>query len=55
VVDLADAFDGAFVVVRICDRAGECFDSEIDKPIWNRSRHHANVFGAVFGELANEM
>ncbi len=33
----------------------ESFHSEIDQPIGNRRRHHANVFRAFFDELANEM
>ena len=55
VIDLADAFDGALVVVSVGDRTGECFDAEIDEPIGNRSRHDANVFRAFFDELANEV
>src|SRR5204862_3660064 len=54
-IDLADTFDRAFVVVSVCDRAGESLDAKIDEPIRNGGGHHANVFGAFGGELTNEM
>src|ERR1051325_4619877 len=55
VIDLADAFNRALVIVGVGDGTGESFHTEIDEPVRNGRGHHANIFRAGFRELANEM